>query len=233
MELFYNQRFLTFSLSSLGVWTWALPIMLGLIFLRSLHVELRWLLYLSVFSIAFEYISATPWALNKFETPTNYPYYHLVTPVYFWFHLKIFKPLLLRYFSQQLINGVLIAFILFCCWNAFWGDGLLNFNGQSLALLSSSCILIGASFFIYLLRTLSTERPEELALFWLSVGTVIYYSGSFLLWLAVKYINFSRSEFDSLYNIHSALSILLHLFYSMAIWKDATNKNQNLLTVHS
>lgn len=233
MDVFVNERFLSYSLSSLSIWSWILPAILGAYYIKSLPTELRWLLYLCIFSIVFEYFSATPFALNQFETPTNYPYYHLAVPVIFGFHLKIFQPVLSRVISGRIIPILLVFFALFCCWNAIWGDGLMHFNGNSLALLSSSCILIGIAFFIYLLRSLSTERPERSSLFWLSVGTVVYYSGSFLLWLAVEYINFSQAEFDSFYSIHSVLGILLRITYCAAIWTAVTYKDQDLLTTPS
>lgn len=233
MNLFWNERFLTPTFSSISVWSWILPILLGLFYYKLLYQELRWLLYFSIFSLAFEYFSGMPLAINVFETPTNYPYYHAVTPIFFGFHLLIFKPVIRETLPPKLISWLFAAFTLFCVWNAWWGDGLMNFNGNSLALLSVSCILIGITFFIYLLRMLTTERPERSAFFWLSVGTVIYYSGSFLLWLAVRYINFSRAEFYSIYDIHAALSIFLHLCYCGAILSAVYYRDQDLLTTSS
>ncbi len=240
MEAFYNERFFTLSLGSFAVWTWIFPILLGAAFFNVLQLELRYLTGFAVFSLLFEYFSGTSLALDFFlnldlvETRTNYPYYHLVTPVFCWFQIKIFAPVLRKVMSVRLLNGSFLAFLLFCAWNAWKGDGYQQFNGNTLVLLSISCILMGVTYFIYLLQTLITERPERSALFWLSSGTVIYYSGSFLVWLAVEYINVSRAEFYSIYNIHSALSILLHLCYCVAIWVAVTEKNQDLLTtMHS
>lgn len=233
MDQFYNERFFSPDLSSYAVWGTGVVALLGLIRYNRLGFSQRWVIVYVLFSVVFEYFSAMPWALNWFATPTNYPYFHVSIPFFFAVSLGAFKPILAAIFSPDLVKWLIIGMFAFCCWNAIWGDGIMNFNGKSLAAYSIAMILAGCTYFIYLLQKMNVERPELDPLFWISVGYIIYHAGNFLLWLAVKYINFSRAEFYSIYDTHAMLTFFINGCFCIALLIKSKPKIINTQSINS
>lgn len=205
--------------------------LLGMILFGRLGFSQRWVVAYALFSVVFEYFSAMPWAVNWFATPTNYPYFHLSVPFFFAISLLAFKPVFTAIFPRNFIKWLIAGMFVFCCWNAVWGDGLMNFNGKSLAAYSIAMILAGCTYFIYLLQNMHVERPELDPLFWISVGYIIYHAGNFLLWLAVKYINFSRAEFYSIYDTHAMLTFFINGCFCIALLIRTGPESTNTQTI--
>ncbi|MFT7120439.1 MAG: hypothetical protein ACJAZ9_000612 [Neolewinella sp.] len=61
------------------------------------------------------------------------------------------------------------------------------------------------------------ESLDRDPLFIVAAGVLIYFSGNFLLWIFLTYINFDRSFFYSIYNINSVLCLVLNLFLAGAL----------------
>jgi len=65
---------------------------------------------------------------------------------------------------------------------------------------------------------MKVQHLEASPLFWISIGTLFYNAGSFFIFLFSKDIVPFEELWQTYFGIHAIFTILLYIFYSIALW---------------
>ena len=192
-----------------------LPIFISIIRFRFLDNVLRTLSYLLFLSLLFEIIIEFTVRRNI----NNLPFLHLFTIVEFSFLGLIFYKVFTHPLFKKAIIVTIIAFAAFAVINALFIQTLYEFNTIARAVESFLLILLALLFFYKIFRESVVVHLGRYPMFWISSGILVYFSGSFFLFIFSNYI--LEQPGDMLYSywgIHSVLNIFLNLFFAMGLW---------------
>ncbi|WP_373552329.1 hypothetical protein [Haliscomenobacter sp.] len=139
---------------------------------------------------------------------------HLYTIVDFMLLTLIFKPVLSSYLSRFL----LIGFPLFAAINSIFFEHLKSENVLNRSLSAFILMFYALSFFTKTLREMKISRLERVPLFWISIGVLFYNAGSFFIFLFSHYLTPIFDLWYVYFGIHAIFTILLYLFYTIALW---------------
>lgn len=208
----------------------AIPCLL-LLGLRKTKYEVHRNIYLFVMAVLLgEHISSDiDWELIL-SSKTNSPWYHLLTPLYFFVLYRFFDKYL---FAEKVDIGRWLpplAFAFLAVWNATLGDGFYNFPKVTAGLYSVAGILLPLSYFYRVLQELKIERIELDPMFWVCTGMILYFSGNFLLWCGLNLLTFDYAFFNSVYSINRGLTIFLNFCFVIAILLNPPLKINTSLT---
>lgn len=148
----------------------------------------------------------------------NLPVAHLFTLVQFILLIKIMEQGLHPMIPKKIFKGLLITFIIVALMDAFWWNGIYSFNSYSRPLASYIFIFLALCFFYKTLKELKIKQLELEPLFWISIGLIIYFSGSQLIFLFTNFIKTSNEALLTLWGIHAIFNIVLNITYSIALW---------------
>jgi hypothetical protein len=218
MDYLINESLGKWQFSHLGIYSWLIPVAVVLLIRKERLDSLsKRILIFAVFSLLLEYFSTNQIILNDLFNGTNSPFYHVAVPIYFLLLVSIFYSYLLQIFRRNTIKLISLAFVLFCLGNSILGEGILSFPSFSIGVYSLLSIMLAIGYLFFLLQTMIVESLDRDPLFIVAAGVLIYFSGNFLLWIFLTYINFDRSFFYSIYNINSVLCLVLNLFLAGAL----------------
>jgi hypothetical protein len=222
IKYLYHEEFWDFSLKSFGVFCWLIPIMLLLITRRFNRPEFRRILAFSGFTYLLEHLTNNVHLKNLFSDGTNAPWYHLGIPILFFLMTRFYRVYLggKRNYHLDIILPTaftVIAIVTALHVNEFGVRGFELFPTVPIGLYSLCGIILAVGYFINLLSVLPVVKLEAEPLFWISAGFLIYYSGNFLLWGGVTFIDGDRAFFDSIYRINAWMTILLNTFFIISI----------------
>ncbi|MEL6274231.1 MAG: hypothetical protein AAFU03_03855 [Bacteroidota bacterium] len=178
----------------------------------------------------------------------NLPGLHLFTLLQFLLILWVYQDFLDKKLSSRGRWFLGFSFIVFAIINAVWIDGIWKLNPHARAVQSLILLGIIFTYLFNLLQkaggddafshstttygrtVITVNKPndftknekavqlEKLPLFWVSAGLLIYFSGSFFIFLAGNYFLPERQTLMAIYGIHSILNILANIFYGIALW---------------
>lgn len=192
-----------------------LPITISVVKFKILENELKTLsifLYIAaVFEIIF--ITLANYSIN------NLPFFHLWTIIEFFLLGLIFYRVFTHHLSKKAIIVTIIAFVAFAVINALFIQTIYEFNTIARAVESFLLILLALLFFYKVFQESTVMRLEKYPMFWINSGILVYFCGSFFLFIFSNYIlEQSRNELYAYWGIHSALNIVLNLFFAMGLW---------------
>ena len=205
-------------LVTVPMWTYLLPVAVGLWFYDRIDRAQRTILLLPLASFCMEVVngSRTMKELVANPCPTNYPFFHVWAPVLFLLLSLVYRD----YLPRRWVVGLNAAFLVVAIVAAVWIDGLYRINATTLPLLSVGAIVFVCTYLYRLMATLEVRRLDGDPLFWASVGLLFYYAGSFLVFLSLRYL-VSTGSYDSLhsvYRIHTGLVLVLNTLLTLALW---------------
>ena len=202
-------------LAALSSWSLLFPLLVVLLRWHRLDdVQLSLAVYLVV-AAGFEGMSNILWPAFEWS---NLPLLHLYTFVQFILLAWVYRVHLHKTLSLPLQRAFLGGFALFVVLNALWLDGIENFNPHARAVESILLVVLALSYFYSLMREMRIARLESDSLFWISCAVLLYFSGSFLLFIVSKYISSSEPVMLTVWGIHSVLNILANIIYVIALW---------------
>ncbi|TXF91629.1 hypothetical protein FUA23_00140 [Neolewinella aurantiaca] len=120
-----------------------------------------------------------------------------------------------------------LAFLILVILNIISEGGLEVFPSKIVGLYSIAGIILSVGYFLYLLRTLTDYYIERKPMFWVSSGLLIYFAGNFLLWIGLNFITYDRDFFYSIYRINSIVTVLLYVFFTIAIFLNPHDENKH------
>jgi hypothetical protein len=193
----------------------ALPLVIGLLRIKRLQIIQRYVLALVVFSILVELAAVV---LGRLLHLRNLPLLHVFSVVQFTLLWLIFAQRLIPPFSKRFFWGILVAFWAFAIVCAVWIDGIYNFNAHARSFGAILIIIFCLSYFYQRLRMLDLENLEADPLFWVATGSLIYFSGSLILFIISNYILPDEAMSISIWGVHGIFNIFNNLFFMIALW---------------
>ena len=162
-------------------------------------------------------VSLAAFSLGFFWGAPNLYLLHLYTIFNFIMLTLIFRPIL----NQRLTNILLVVFPLFAAINSLFFERLVTFNVLSRSISAFFIMLYALSFFTTALKEMKIVRLEKAPIFWVSVGALFYNAASFFIFLFSMDLVPFKSMWFTYFGIHSIFTILLYLFYTIALWIQA------------
>jgi len=140
--------------------------------------------------------------------------FHLHTVLEFAFVCILFSKIIQVKWFTYLSITLCICFTIFCIINALYIEGLEAFNFLPRGIEGILAIIFSVYFFYRLFTAEESLDLLRYPYFWLFAGWLIYFSGTFFL-----FIYNDSAGFDIIFPvIHSVLNILLNLVYTYTLW---------------
>ncbi|WP_421798945.1 hypothetical protein [Haliscomenobacter sp.] len=152
--------------------------------------------------------------IASFLHRTNLFLLHIYTIVDFILLCLIFKQVLPLYLNRFLLFG----FPIFASINSVFFEHLKTENVLSRSISAFILMLYALSFFTKTLREMKIQNLGKEPLFWISVGVLFYNAASFFIFLFSHYLTASRDLWYTYFGIHAIFTILLYIFYTIALW---------------
>lgn len=204
---------------STSTYSVALPLAIGLFRLKRLQTIQRYVLALVIVSILVELAAVL---LGRFLHLRNLPLLHVFSVVQFTLLWLIFAQRLIPPFSRRFFGVILVAFWAFALVCAIWIDGIYNFNAHARSFGAILVIIFCLSYFYQRLRKLDLENLESDPLFWVATGSLIYFSGSLILFIISNYILPDKAMSFSMWGVHGIFNTFNNMFFMIALWVQPT-----------
>lgn len=204
---------------STSTYSVALPLAIGLFRLKRLQIIQRYVFALVIVSILVELAAVL---LGRFLHLRNLPLVHVFSAVQFTLLWVIFAKRLIPPFSKKILLGILAIFWFFAIVCAIWIDGIYNFNAHARSFEAILVIIFCLTYFYQRLRMLDLENLEADPLFWVTTGSLIYFSGSLILFIISNYILPDEAMSFSMWGVHGIFNTFNNLFFMIALWVQPT-----------
>ncbi|OJJ20463.1 hypothetical protein BKI52_18575 [marine bacterium AO1-C] len=227
-------KFLLHRSSSLSI---LIPCLLSIMLFSKLDKSYK---VLSIFLYFATFIQAIAILIRSYggESPNNYNLFlfHILILVEFCFLTWFFKIELNDFVSHNFFLVLIVIFVVFSLSNtlivmkpfdsfhSFWKSFryLAKFNNYAQLLEDLFLMCFAFLSFYKLLKELRVENLEKEAFFWFNIGILIYFSSKFTLDIFNNFlIASSRKLRDTTWAVHSVTNTLLHIFYSIALWRNS------------
>lgn len=141
----------------------------------------------------------------------NLPLLHLLTLFELFFLLKFYSALFEGRSSVMIKYGFTFTMLASLA-NSIWLQSIFTFNSYARGL-TAICIML--SSFLYFIRVPENKKmPGELTIV---LGLLLYYAGSFFLFLFSNYLQAGYGSSTIVWNINASLIILLYIFITAGI----------------
>jgi hypothetical protein len=141
----------------------------------------------------------------------NLPLLHLLTLFELFCLLKFYSALFEGRSSVMIKYGFTFTMLASLA-NSLWLQSIFTFNSYARGL-TAICIML--SSFLYFIRVPENKKmPGELTIV---LGLLLYYAGSFLLFLFSNYLKAGYGSSTIVWNINASLIILLYIFITVGI----------------
>ncbi|MCI5080211.1 MAG: hypothetical protein MRY78_00890 [Saprospiraceae bacterium] len=201
-------------LSDISMYSVVLPALVGFIRIRKLQLVQKAVFALALLSVLTEVIARLVRHMGNAQNIVYYGY----TALEFGLLAIIFAQALPPYLTRRSVLAISFAFVGFVVLDMVWLSGVEQFNNYSTAVESLILIFFSLVFFYKTLQELQIRYLEKAPLFWISVGVLLYFSGSLFIFLFTNYVNSSNQALFIIWGIHGIFGILLNLFYALALW---------------
>lgn len=126
------------------------------------------------------------------------------------------------YLPRKMDRIIIVVFSLGALFNSIVVEQFASMNVPARSMEALIIIVYALLFFSTTLRQMEIKHLERIPLFWISSGGLIYYSGSFLIFLfSVNIRDFGELWFGY-WGLHALFNILLNLIYAVALWVKPT-----------
>jgi len=192
-----------------------LPSILAVWRFRNGDREQRILSLLIFISVLFEFACLI---VGSVFHQNNLIYVHIFTVIEFGFLAYIFKPSAQKVISEKGVLFSIAGFTVFAILNSIFFESTLKYNAFARAIEGVLIIFFILVYFYTLLKSLEIKSLESAPLFWIAVGTLLYFSGGLFIFIFSNYVLPFGSTSLLIWAIHAFLSIVLNLFYTLALW---------------
>ncbi|UTW61857.1 hypothetical protein KFE98_17860 [bacterium SCSIO 12741] len=197
-----------------------LPLGLSWVLYGRLDKPLRWLSWLMVVSAVTALIAHLLWK----EKINNLPILHVYTnleflmlSLYFYWRLK---PML----SPRVLILIILFFFGYSLVNSFFFQHIYENNSNARALESILLIFFSLLLFYKFIREARIVRLEQTPEFWINSAVLLYFSGSFFLFVFSNYVvNMKREWATVFWGVHAIFYVIYLLLISIGLWKVRRN----------
>lgn len=204
-----------------------IPILMGIITLRKYESKTLWIvlfycLTYSVFEIVGWYYALNHWQNHFILNTLSY------VDILFWgayFYLILEKKL-----NRGMVAFLVIITVILTLWSHIGtGRDFNRLDSFALSVGSLSLIFFSLIFFYQLLNNLNIKNIFSYPHFWINVGVLIYFSGSFFTFIFAEYIAFSKDEkIIHFFSISAVLLFFHRIFLAIGLWFSKTPIQSNL-----
>jgi hypothetical protein len=122
--------------------------------------------------------------------------------------------------NTNTIAYVIIAgYLLFGLVNLFFIQGLRQYNSYTWSVSNVCIIVTSLTYFYVLIQQLPTESITRLPMFWINAAMLIYYSGTFVVYLATDYlVNVLKNDLITTFYFHHFLGLIFYSILWYALW---------------
>jgi len=203
-------------LARLSILLIILPIIISLLNLRYLD---------RVFKVLFIYLCIT--AITEITSTIlafygifNLWVYNVYSCLAFILLVLFYSLLFDGFLNRRFIVFVSITLILLHTYSVLFLWNLNEFNNINYSVDNSIIILLSVIYYFRIMKEMKVEYLRKDALFLINTALLIYYSGSFFVFLFSKLIfNTWREIGDSLWQINICLGIIKYIIISIGIWQ--------------
>lgn len=213
-KLFFTQDNLTL-LRSLSYYLIFLPIVISIWRVRHLR-DVQWMILLIVIvNLINESISR----LIFQQGVNNLWIFHIYVPLVFYLTTKLYSHRRIGILSKKQFKYVFLLFLTVNLINTAIFQPLDSFNSNSVSLASSVYMILSIVFFYRMLRKSEDEFILSRPIVWFNIGTLLYYSATFLLFMVVEQIISNRSDIlIAAWVLNALFYCVLNVCYSVALW---------------
>jgi len=148
----------------------------------------------------------------------NMPFFHLYILMEYLFLLQVFRYMFEESISKNIWRTLGIGYLIIWVFNVISGEGWWGFPDYIHALEAIVMIVLIILWFLKMLREKTILQPIKTFEFWMCTGLLVFFTGSFLLFLFPKFlIDTSTEVFKVIWNMNCILIILLSLTYTIAL----------------
>ncbi|GGD80598.1 hypothetical protein GCM10011514_50890 [Emticicia aquatilis] len=191
-------------------------ITIALIRYKYLTNELKFIWYFLLLG-AFSEISTR--SLSYYYPKLNtLPGLHLYTILEFLFIGLFYHQFFGNFFNRKILPYIIIGFILLALINAFYVQGIFNFNTYASGLEGIIVIFLSLLCFYKMLIELDTREPTKQPIFWINSGFLFYFAGSLFVFILSNFIMKDNYLLSLAWGMHAFLMLILHLFLGIGLW---------------
>lgn len=202
---------LSIQLSHTSAFMVVLPSLLALLRLSS-DLRIHRLLIILVGGAAL--VSTSGYLLASVFSINNLFLLHFYTAFDFIMMTLIFRD----YLPRAYVKWGIIFFTVAALGNSILVEKLSTFNVLARSVEAFVIICYAMRYFWLTLKEMKTQQLGRQPIFWISCGALIYYAAGFFIFLfSHDLLPFERLWF-TYWGIHAIFTILLYLFYSIALW---------------
>lgn len=209
-------------LVSLSTFAPALPLGIGLMFLKRLGRDQQILVGIIGFSLVVEILAH--W-IATWRT-SNLPLLHLYAPIEFIAFAYIYKLWLSEWWGKKVFDLGIIGFVAFSVINTLFFQSIDQWNSNAILMKSVLLMILSIAFFYRVLDQMSIDTLSYSPRFWINVSVFLYYSGSLLM---VSYTNFIFNEINDgfllIWYFHTGFNILHYLLFGIGLWLRPERQN--------
>lgn len=196
------------------------PFCVGLFHFRFLSKEQRLLHLLISLSVLTEGVALF---IDYLELFSNTPVYNVFAILQIVVYNRIFAKVLNWRILKPALNGPLFALLLFAFINLLFYQPITILSSNLIVLAMVVHIFFSVSYFRQILKSAQENYWKTDPMLWLSVGILLYNSGTIFLFIALNRIteNF-QATILSPWGLNALLFFLLNAFYTIALWRKQT-----------
>lgn len=205
---------LLFFLDHIMPWAVLVPLACGWLFYRQLPAGVRYILLYTctaaVFNLLADYLT------ERYNN--NMPVFHLYAVLEFTCCTLFFRTVFAGTRLARFLPAVIFLFIALSAYNALFVQDIFSFNSYPRTIASVTIIVL---CLLHMYRTLG-RREEEAGgrpSLTISLGLLLYFSGSLFLFLFSHYLLESRLAVELGWSIHATLVLAMYLFFAVAFYQ--------------
>ncbi len=193
-----------------------LTITIGILRIKYLKNELKFIWY---FILLGAFSEASTRTISYFHPTLNIlPGLHLYTILEFITIGLFYHTYFGNFFNRKILPFTLLGFILLSIINAFWIQGIFNFNTYASGLEGILIIFLSLSCFYKMLIELDTRDPTKQPIFWINSGFLFYFAGSLFIFILSNFIKEDNYLLSLAWGMHAFLMLILHIFLAIGLW---------------
>jgi hypothetical protein len=194
----------------------ALPAVLAVFKWQYMRAQHRWFAILLWVTMAISF-SSHIW-LKTTEYNNNLPFFHSYILVEFLLFLMVFKHIFIESIKDYIWWLLASAFTILWLINVFTGQGWWGFPDYIHAVEAVIVLVLVVKWFLKMLKEKKVANPERTFEFWMCVGLLLFFAGSFLLFIFSKFlVNNGAEVFKAIWMINGILTLLLYTSYTIAL----------------
>lgn len=191
-------------------------ITIGFIRLKYLKNELKYIWYFILLGAFSEIFTRT---ISYFYPRLNtLPGLHLYTILEFITIGLFYYTYFANFFNRKILPYIIIFFVLLATINAFFIQGIFNFNTYASGLEGILIIFLSLLCFYKMLIELDTRDPTKQPIFWINSGFLFYFAGSLFIFILSNFIKGDNYLLSLAWGMHAFLMLVLHLFLGIGLW---------------